>query len=48
MKATGYGIAAAGFAIASALAKGSPMSVTFHIWALVMLLALVFTKGSGK
>lgn len=46
MKATGYGIAAAGFAIAAALTKDGYIQGMFSMWALMMLVALLLTKAS--
>lgn len=49
MKATGYGIAAAGFAIASALAKDRFDAWLLFTWATALVVGLMLTKGGqGK
>lgn len=46
MKATGYGIAAAGFAIAAALTKDGALEGLFSMWSFFLLLGLIFTRAS--
>jgi hypothetical protein len=48
MKATGYGIAAAGFAIAAALTKNPVDYMVMFSWASVMGVALLLTGGASK
>ena len=47
MKATGYGIAAAGFAIASQIGDKSAAPM-FVIWALLAFFGLIFTRATTK
>jgi hypothetical protein len=47
MKATGYGIAAAGFAIASTMTTNDVSSILFQSWALLLVVGLVATKAAS-
>lgn len=48
MKATGYGIATAGFAIAAALTKNPVDYIVLITWAMLMAVGLVLTDGASK